>query len=102
MPCLRTWKIAIFQLYVARDVTVVYYMDDIMLVHPRLTNLERMSSQMLLNLETSTWMLLQKNSESSPYAFLGFSISEKIKPWLLHHDQRILHPFVITIIVWNC
>ena len=51
-------SLIICQLYVAKaiqevpkDVLVVHYMDDIILAHPSLTNLERVSSQLSLNLE---------------------------------------------------
>jgi len=51
-------SLTIYQLYVVeviqgvpKDVLIVHYMDDIMITHPSLPNLKRMSSQLLLNLE---------------------------------------------------
>ena len=55
-------------------------MDDIILAHLILPNLERVSSQLLLNLEKLRLKLTPKKIQRVPlYAFLGFSISERIQ-----------------------
>jgi len=62
---------------VSRDVLVVHYMDDIMLTHLRLPDLESESSQLLLHLEKLNLIVAIEMILRVPELF---SVSDKIKP----------------------
>jgi hypothetical protein len=66
-------SLIIFQLYVVgaiqgvpRDVLVVHYMDDIMLAHHNVPNLERVFSHLLLNLKKLNLKIDSKKIQSPP------------------------------------
>lgn len=66
---------------VPRYVIVVHYMDD-MLAHHSLPDLERVSSQVLLNLEKLNLNFASEKIQIvPPYAFLAFLFLTGINPW---------------------
>ena len=81
--------LTICQLYVIgavqgipRDVHVVHYMDDIMIAHPSLPDLERVSSQVLLNLEKLNLNFASEKIQIvPPYAFLAFLLWTRLSTW---------------------